>query len=159
RVHVAARRDRRCAPGGSRSRAPGAGGRDQRADHLLLCAVVEYAAPGCIGQHHGALLDGLYDANRHAHHVARRVAVLVWRQRASRARHHSRARAGRRTAAGGCPPMSWSSPGEFFAMGGYAFYVWGSYAVAALCIGGELWWLARSTRAARSRLVPKEPES
>ena len=27
---------------------------------------------------------------------------------------------------------------EFFAMGGYAFYVWGSYGVAALVIAGEL---------------------
>jgi len=42
--------------------------------------------------------------------------------------------------------MNWSSPAEFFAMGGYAFYVWGSYAVAALCIGLELWWLLRRAR-------------
>jgi len=27
--------------------------------------------------------------------------------------------------------MTWSSASEFFAMGGYGFYVWGSYAVAA----------------------------
>jgi heme exporter protein D len=25
--------------------------------------------------------------------------------------------------------MNWNSPAEFFAMGGYGFYVWGSYAV------------------------------
>lgn len=45
--------------------------------------------------------------------------------------------------------MNWSSPGEFFAMGGYAFYVWGSYAVTAVCIAAELWWLLR-----RSRTLP-----
>lgn len=28
--------------------------------------------------------------------------------------------------------MNWGSAGEFFAMGGYAFYVWGSYGVTAL---------------------------
>ena len=28
---------------------------------------------------------------------------------------------------------------EFFAMGGYGFYVWGSYGVAALCIAVEIW--------------------
>lgn len=28
--------------------------------------------------------------------------------------------------------MNWGSAGEFFAMGGYAFYVWGSFGVAAL---------------------------
>ena len=27
--------------------------------------------------------------------------------------------------------MSWNSASEFFAMGGYALYVWGAYAVAA----------------------------
>jgi heme exporter protein D len=45
--------------------------------------------------------------------------------------------------------MSWNSAGEFFAMGGYAFYVWGSYAVAAVCIAAELWWLLRRARALR----------
>jgi heme exporter protein D len=28
--------------------------------------------------------------------------------------------------------MTWGSPAEFFAMGGYAFYVWGSFGVCAL---------------------------
>jgi heme exporter protein D len=28
--------------------------------------------------------------------------------------------------------MNWNSAHEFFAMGGYGLYVWGSYAVAAL---------------------------
>lgn len=28
--------------------------------------------------------------------------------------------------------MKWGSVGDFFAMGGYAFYVWGSYGVTAL---------------------------
>jgi len=28
--------------------------------------------------------------------------------------------------------MTWNSPAEFFAMGGYAFYVWGSFGVCAL---------------------------
>ena len=27
---------------------------------------------------------------------------------------------------------------EFFSMGGYAFYVWGSYLVAFIAIGGEV---------------------
>lgn len=30
--------------------------------------------------------------------------------------------------------MNWGSAAEFFAMGGYAPYVWGSYAVVALCM-------------------------
>ncbi len=28
--------------------------------------------------------------------------------------------------------MNWGSPAEFFAMGGYGFYVWGSFGVCAL---------------------------
>jgi heme exporter protein D len=32
---------------------------------------------------------------------------------------------------------------EFFAMGGYGIYVWGSYGVAALCIAIEIWTLRR----------------
>jgi len=32
--------------------------------------------------------------------------------------------------------MNWA---EFFAMGGYAFYVWASYAVAAVVLGFNVW--------------------
>jgi len=42
--------------------------------------------------------------------------------------------------------MSWGSPEAFFAMGGYALYVWGAYAVAAACILTELWLLRRRRR-------------
>ncbi len=48
--------------------------------------------------------------------------------------------------------MHWSSASEFFAMGGYAFYVWGSYAMAAVVVAGELWWLNRRNRTLRRRL-------
>jgi heme exporter protein D len=34
--------------------------------------------------------------------------------------------------------MSWGSAAEFFAMGGYALYVWGSYAVTAALIALEV---------------------
>jgi len=30
--------------------------------------------------------------------------------------------------------MNWHSPAEFFAMGGYALYVWGSFGVTALAL-------------------------
>jgi heme exporter protein D len=33
--------------------------------------------------------------------------------------------------------MSWSSAGEFFAMGGYGLYVWGAYGVTAACMAAE----------------------
>lgn len=34
--------------------------------------------------------------------------------------------------------MIWNSVDEFFAMGGYGLYVWGSYAVVAICMAGEV---------------------
>jgi heme exporter protein D len=30
--------------------------------------------------------------------------------------------------------MNWSGPAEFLAMGGYALYVWGAYAVTVACL-------------------------
>jgi heme exporter protein D len=36
--------------------------------------------------------------------------------------------------------MSWM---KFFSMGGYAFYVWGSYLISVLVIGGEIFLLWR----------------
>jgi heme exporter protein D len=35
--------------------------------------------------------------------------------------------------------MNWNSPAEFFAMGGYALYVWGSFGVCAVALAAE--WL------------------
>ncbi len=35
---------------------------------------------------------------------------------------------------------TWS---DFFSMGGYAFYVWGSYLLSLLAIGGEVLFLMR----------------
>ncbi len=34
--------------------------------------------------------------------------------------------------------MTWNSTADFFAMGGYALYVWGSFAVAAILLTGEV---------------------
>lgn len=33
--------------------------------------------------------------------------------------------------------MNWNSLGDFLAMGGYAFYVWGSFGVTALALAVE----------------------
>ena len=34
--------------------------------------------------------------------------------------------------------MNWGSPAEFFAMGGYGFYVWGSFLATAACVAAEM---------------------
>jgi heme exporter protein D len=45
--------------------------------------------------------------------------------------------------------LAWQSWSDFFAMGGYGLYVWGSFAVTAAVMLGEVW----SLRAARRALV------
>jgi heme exporter protein D len=44
--------------------------------------------------------------------------------------------------------MIWSSAAEFFAMGGYGLYVWGSYAVALLLMVAEPLLVVRRRRRA-----------
>jgi heme exporter protein D len=44
--------------------------------------------------------------------------------------------------------MNWSSWSEFFAMGGYALYIWGSYGVAAGLIAMEIILLGQRRRRA-----------
>jgi len=39
--------------------------------------------------------------------------------------------------------MQWHSAAEFFAMGGYATYVWGSYLLVALIMFSEPWLISR----------------
>ena len=44
--------------------------------------------------------------------------------------------------------MNWGSWSNFWAMGGYGLYVWGSYAVVAAVIAIEVWQLKSRRRAA-----------
>jgi heme exporter protein D len=43
--------------------------------------------------------------------------------------------------------MIWKSLDDFIAMGGYGFYVWGSYLVTAVIIAGEILMLRARRRA------------
>ena len=55
--------------------------------------------------------------------------------------------------------MNWHSASEFFTMGGYGLYVWGAYAVTAVCMGVEpLFATRRHTQARRDAASPSEPE-
>jgi len=47
--------------------------------------------------------------------------------------------------------MIWGSAQEFFHMGGYGLYVWGSYAVTAVLMLVEPWLAARRRRRAAQR--------
>jgi len=45
--------------------------------------------------------------------------------------------------------MNWS---EFFYMGGYAFYVWTSFALAFIVLSGNVMWAVRQKRRVLERL-------
>ena len=49
--------------------------------------------------------------------------------------------------------MIWASWSDFFAMGGYAFYVWGSYAVTAVLMIAEVILVMRRRRDVLVRLT------
>ena len=49
--------------------------------------------------------------------------------------------------------MNWASAADFFAMGGYGFYVWGSYLVTAACIAGEVLFLRARRREALRQVL------
>ena len=54
--------------------------------------------------------------------------------------------------------MHWSSLSEFIRMGGYGFYVWGSYGVTLVLLGGEVLMLLKRRRAV-ARIAPEpKPE-
>lgn len=48
--------------------------------------------------------------------------------------------------------MNWESTEAFFAMGGHAFYVWGSYAVTFVLLTAEVLLLALRRRRASAQL-------
>ena len=47
--------------------------------------------------------------------------------------------------------MNWDGPADFFAMGGYGLFVWGSYGVALALMVLEPWLAARRRRQAAAR--------
>lgn len=59
--------------------------------------------------------------------------------------------------------MNWTNPAEFFAMGGYGLYVWGSFGVAIAVLCTE-WLVLRQRRLAalsqvRRQLILRKEES
>ena len=51
--------------------------------------------------------------------------------------------------------MHWNSISEFLAMGGYGFYVWGSFGVTFVCMALELW-LLNKRRQRVTQMVKQE---
>jgi heme exporter protein D len=49
--------------------------------------------------------------------------------------------------------MNWASWSDFFAMGGYATYVWGSYLVTFAILAAEIALLRQRGRSARDKIA------
>ena len=49
--------------------------------------------------------------------------------------------------------MIWNSWSEFWAMGGYGLYVWGSFGVTALCMALEMLWVKNARAQALSQIA------
>jgi heme exporter protein D len=56
------------------------------------------------------------------------------------------------TSGAGKAQVNWASVGDFWAMGGYGFYVWGSYGATLVVIAVEIWMLRARRRAAVAAL-------
>jgi heme exporter protein D len=49
--------------------------------------------------------------------------------------------------------MIWNNWNDFFAMGGYALYVWGSFTVVCACLAAEVLLLKLRSKSIRAELV------
>ena len=49
--------------------------------------------------------------------------------------------------------MIWNSWSEFWAMGGYGLYVWGSFGVTALCVALEMVWVKNARAQALTHIT------
>ena len=49
--------------------------------------------------------------------------------------------------------MIWNSWNDFWAMGGYGLYVWGSFGVTALCMLVEIFWVKHSREQALNQIA------
>ncbi len=49
--------------------------------------------------------------------------------------------------------MIWNSFNDFWAMGGYGLYVWGSFGVTALCLALEWVWVKNARAQALTQVV------
>ena len=55
--------------------------------------------------------------------------------------------------------MQWNSVSEFFAMGGYAFYVWGSFGITALVMAVESLLIRNRRRQVQQTLCAEYPSN
>src|SRR5688572_6551443 len=134
RLHRVASSDRRSTPCGSRRRRARHRWRNQRSDHLFLGAVVEYTAPGRNDSPPRQTKYRPADAGGPADHAGCVLALLGCRRARALALHYFGEGAKRFAPGGGERVMNWPD----LSMGGYGFYVWGSYVFALVVIVWEV---------------------
>src|SRR6185369_10441742 len=119
--------------------------RHQRSDHLFFRAVVEYTSPGRHDSHSQQTNHRAADACCDADHAGRVLALLDRRRARARTGHNSGAGTERRSIRGGeRVNLHWPD----LSMGGYGFYVWGSYVFSLVAILWELISLRQRRKAA-----------
>ena len=112
-----------------------AGWRDQCSDHLLLSEMVEFPSSGSVHSDPGEADDSTGDADSDADRARRVLAVLRGRCADALAMHYSGERTERfAIGGGGGVIMNWPD----LSMGGYGFYVWGSYLFSLVAIVWEV---------------------
>src|SRR5439155_6397479 len=102
-----------------------------------LGRMVEHAAPGGDCQPHRSAQNGFDHADGDAAHDLRRMVLRHCGGDDPRARDHPRTRTadelGRRARRRRAMSLA-----DFFAMGGYGFYVWGSYVMTVVLVAIEI---------------------
>src|SRR5262249_7816458 len=149
--HGPASRHRRSTPRRSRQRGAGAGGGRQRADHLFLSQVVEHSASRRDGKPDHGAEDGRGNAHRNAGDGVRGLVLLDRHgAHAGESDHSGTGKAhqlGRRRG----ETEGAMSLGDFLSMGGYGFYVWGSYLMTGLALAVEIIAVRSRLKAAREQ--------
>ena len=117
--------------------------------------MVEYLASGLIAQYEKLANHGDDHVDGHAHHGACILGLHHCNDANSSALYRVGARAAHRLGQDihGVKVMKWDSWSDFFAMGGYALYVWGSFAVVFLFMAGEVLLLLQRGKSIRSQLA------
>lgn len=114
--------------------------------------MVEYVASGRYDQNSKQANHRTTNAGSDVDPAGGMLALFDCRGLDTAALHYFRERTDCRVADGRSGRiMKWS---EFFSMGGYGLYVWGSYLTTLLVMGGEVMLLMRRKRALRKRTKP-----
>ena len=115
--------------------------------------MVEYLTSRRVSQPYHGAQNGQYHAHLHDDHDVRFLDVCHCHRTHSGAKYYFRTGKTNRLGSRTGNKENMSSVSEFFAMGGYAFYVWGSYGVTAVFMIAEVILVIRNKRTITQRIA------